>query len=143
MGLMKYFGEQGDQHNGRLFWSSALDGLPFRGNAAPVLTQEEFDTSLETHYDFHSKEFDLTDPEQQKEYVEVMDRICNGLYVEYYKAIKEDQATGRVRYAYLEWLQQYKQLSPSAPREAIASATYTPRSLGPGTLAGQQPAAAF
>src|SRR3990172_6415965 len=77
MSLLKHFGEQGNEHNGRLFWSNALGNVPFRGPHAPTLTQDEIETQVGVNFDFHSEIFDLADPEQHKRFDWIMDRIIN------------------------------------------------------------------
>jgi hypothetical protein len=114
MSLYRFFGEQGGEHNGRLFWSEALGGLPYRGPMAPNLTRDELETLVEVHHDYHVEEFDLKDQEQKAAYIKVMTRVVNGWYV-LHKNL-EPTPTTRV----LEWSQRYGELSP-AVRAALAS----------------------
>jgi hypothetical protein len=107
MSLQQYFGEQGDEHKGRLFWSNAIDGIPFRGTSVPLATQEELDTGVDTAADFHVEEFDLTKLEQREKYVWVMNRVANGWFTLY----RELCPTPMTRV--LEWLQRYHELSPT------------------------------
>lgn len=111
MGANKFFGEQGPEHNGRLYWSQANLGVPFRGNAIPLLKDSELEDSLEIHFDFHCKEFDLTNDKERNEYIKVMDRIVNGWYYLHTKTFVKDEK-GRVIAVYLEWSQRYTQLNP-------------------------------
>ena len=108
MSILKYFGEQGQDHGGPLHWGSALNGLPFRGPGAPTLRQEELDQgAVQIAKDFHAEFFDLTNPEQSKRYHWVMDRIVNGLFVPHINPLRNvDHTTGRVT-VYIEWSQRY------------------------------------
>jgi len=110
---MKYIGEQGD-HGGDLGWPG-LYGLPMRGNggSAGLLKDEELDEFFEVVYDFKCREFDLSDPEQLKQYTEVMDRIVNQWYVQRFCDNYRHPETG-ARRVYLEWVQQYGQINPKA-----------------------------
>jgi hypothetical protein len=114
MSLLKHFGEQSsDDHGGRLFWSQALGGLPFRGPFAPTLSQEEVETQVGVTFDFKSEVFDLSDETQRKRYVAVMDRIVNRWYVLHHIERQMIQAEKKA-IVYLEWSQRYGELNPSA-----------------------------
>jgi hypothetical protein len=113
MSLMKHFGEQGDAHQGNLFWSQALNGLPFRGGNAPILNQQELDTQVSVNFDFHSEFFDISQPEAHDKFNWVMDRIVNKWFCLHYierKVVAESKTT----LIYLEWSQRYGELSPAA-----------------------------
>ncbi len=110
--LFKFFGEQHDDHEGKLFWSKNLP-VPFRGPFAPTLTQQELESQVEVQYDFHKKFFDLTNEDDAKHYGWVMDRIVNGLFVHHVIDRHVDHAAGRVT-VYIEWSQRYAQLDPKA-----------------------------
>lgn len=112
MSLFKYFGEQSKSHNGTLFWSTALNGFPYRGPRPPLLRQDELDQFIDVHWDFHCKEFDLEKEEDRNLYQNVMDRIINGWYYLHHREHVKDITTGRVRYIYVEWSQRYGHLSP-------------------------------
>lgn len=142
MSLLKHFGEQGNnEHGGRLFWSQAFNGLPFRGSYAPTLSQEEVETQVGTTFDFKSDVFDLTDKEQKQRYLWVMDRIVNQWFILHHieRRLIPDEKRAIV---FLEWSQRYGELNPSA--RAARSQGYvlpinpnTPKFSVP-TLAGLQ-----
>ena len=122
MSLFAHFGEQDSQeHGGRLFWSEALGGLPFRGPHAPTLSREELESQVEIHHDYHVEMFDLENEEQRARYVKIMTRVVNGWY-QLHKSL-EPTPTKRV----LEWSQRYGELAPSA-RAAIGSTPHAPYS---------------
>lgn len=118
MSLLKYFGEQDEQHGGRLWYGTLPRGLPpFRGGQAPLLNREELDNRLTTECDFHAEFFDLSIPEQNRRYHWVMDRVINGFFqhhcIERHVAHADQKVT-----VYLEWSQRYARLAPEggAPR---------------------------
>jgi hypothetical protein len=114
MSLMKYFGEQSDDHLGHLFWSKALGGIPFRGQSAPILAGDEIMDKVEVHWDFKFHEFDLADEEDKKYYQYVMDRAVNQWFQIQHREHTKDETTGRIRFVYVEWAQPYGQLTPEA-----------------------------
>jgi hypothetical protein len=112
--LLKHFGEQGDEHGGRLFWSSNLPGgIPFRGNTAPTLTRDEIETSVDVQWDFYCQEFDVAKPEDREKYRWVMERAVNGWFYVHHVERWRDRKGG-ARLIYVEWSQRYGQLSPQA-----------------------------
>jgi hypothetical protein len=104
MSLLKYVNEQGEEHGSELSWPG-LFGLPVRGRPG-LMKQDELEDSFETAYDFHCKEFDLSDEVQRTEYTQIKDRICNGWYREVFCERHRDKDTGHL-IAYLEWCQTY------------------------------------
>lgn len=114
MSLLKHFGEQNsEEHGGRLFWSQSLGGIPFRGPYAPTLSQDEVETQVEMAFDFKSDVFDLSDVEQKKRYIGVMDRIVNRWYVLHHIERQLIPAEKKA-IVYLEWSQRYGELNPAA-----------------------------
>jgi len=142
LSLFKFFGEQGDLHGGRLFWSKNLP-VPFRGAFAPTLTQNELESEVDVQYDYHSEFFDLLDPEQKVKFDWVMDRIVNGLFTHHFVCRNVDHEKGRVT-VYIEWSQKYAQLSPQARAARNQGHVISPGSSGlqspawQAGLAGQQ-----
>jgi hypothetical protein len=111
--LFKHFGEQGNEHGGRLFWSGSLGNVPFRGAHAPTLTEDELQTQVGLSYDFNCDIFDLSDKDQRARYRWVMDRIVNRWFV-LHKVERALVAAEKTVIVYLEWSQRYGELSPSA-----------------------------
>jgi len=103
----KYFGEQDDRHGGKLHWPG-VNGLPFRGEAAPNLKKREL-AQLPTVATAHHRLFDLGDEEQSKIYAWVRDRIKNGLFVcDFVERHWDIEA--KKYWVYIEWSQLYTQL---------------------------------
>ena len=122
MSLWKHFGEQGnDQHGGQLFWSEALQGIPFRGNYAPLLTRDELERDVHIQSDFRFKHFKLWENEDAEYYQWVMDRAVNGWFVVYKREwhwVEQHQS----HVVYVEWSQRYGELSPVAKASARSRA---------------------
>jgi hypothetical protein len=110
--LFKFFGEQGDLHGGRLFWSRNLP-VPFKGTHAPTLTQQELEADVAIQFEYRSEFFDLSSAEQKQKYDWVMDRVVNGMFVHHFIDRHVNHANGKVT-VYIEWSQRYAQLSPQA-----------------------------
>jgi hypothetical protein len=124
MSLFKHFGEQGDEHGGRLYWSEALGGLPYRGPFAPTLTRDELERDVEVTWDFRNELFDLSVPEQAEKYRYVMDRSANKWF--YIHVVERHWIESEKKYIiYVEWSQRYGELSPTA-KAATRSRTYGP-----------------
>ena len=113
MSLFKHFGEQGDEHRGNLFWSNALNGIPFRGPYAPTLNQEEIETQVNVTFDFKSDFFDMTKEVQLKKYQWVMDRIVNRWFMLHHVE-RHFLPAEKTVIVYLEWSQRYGELNPAA-----------------------------
>lgn len=99
-----------------------MGGLPFRGQYAPTLTQEELESKVNVQYDYHSEFFDLSVPEQAERHQWIMDRVVNRLFIHHFIDRHVDHAKGRVT-VYIEWSQQYAQLSPRA-KDARSGVSY-------------------
>ena len=80
--LVKYAQTQKKTADGRqLFWGRAeQDGLPFRGIQPPVMPDEEYESRAVRVADVKNGIFDVTIPEQNAEYVKVLDACINGWY---------------------------------------------------------------
>jgi hypothetical protein len=105
--VVKFVGEQKEDHGGRLHWPGA-GGLPVRGPGMTV-SQDEYDSGFAEVRDFHRKTFNLAVPEQDEQYHQVMDRIVNGWYVKIFIERYRHTVTDEWM-VYLEWAQRYSQL---------------------------------
>jgi hypothetical protein len=128
MSLIKYIGEQSDGDHGRNLNWPGLHGLPVRGEVG-LLKDDELDEFFELAYDFHCKEFHLSNPEELKEYTQVKDRIVNGWYVEKFVDNYRDSETG-LRVVYLEWCQSYGQINPKSQLRAAEPGGSTIKRVG-------------
>lgn len=102
--LVKYHGDRGpdgeDLHWGRL----DDDGVPFMGTPPLYRTAEAEQYLVRTLY-FRNGRFDLSDPEQNKAYLGVMDRCANGRFV--LRRSIDLVASPDQHVVYVEWLEQY------------------------------------
>jgi hypothetical protein len=81
--------------------------FPFRGRTE-MLRKEELD-KVQTVTDFCFKNFDLEDPDDIKQYRDVMDRVASGWYTVYRKIPWVNPHNGQVK-MYVEWGQRYNEL---------------------------------
>lgn len=89
-----------------LYWGRAdEDGAPYRGTP-PTLPREEFENRLARVCDPHNGVFDLGDPEQNKQYLEVLDKITNGWAQAIFVDRKYDEKKN-TWLAYVEWVEVY------------------------------------
>lgn len=110
--LFKYFREQDPDIHGSgqlLNWPGAPNGLPVRtpkGEPLPLLKQHEQDELFGTVGDFKHRVFKLWEPEDDRLYDYVQDRIKNGWFRECrrYDVWKDEHDNMLV---YLEWVQLY------------------------------------
>lgn len=103
--LIKYLDQREGNERGRLYWGRlGEDGLPFRGNNVPLYRSEEWDERLVRVGDFKNGSFNLQDPEQNRRFLEVMDRALNGWYALFkrHDDFEHDKQT-----VYLEWAELY------------------------------------
>lgn len=64
-----------------LHWSRLdVDGLPFKGMPPEGMKSRELDLALTPAMDVYVRMYDLSDPEQRREYELVIDRAANGWY---------------------------------------------------------------
>jgi hypothetical protein len=112
MSLVKFSNRT--QHNGqRIHWGrSGEDGLPFRGQQAPMYTQEEWEEKTVKVADPHNGHFDTSDPEQNKKYLEVLDGITNGWFQCIYIKRQYDPEQKMV---YVEWVEYFLEDGNRAP----------------------------
>jgi len=99
---------------GKVFWGRAeADGAPFRGPEAPMLTNQEYDDRLVRVHDPKNGIFDVTNEEENKKYLEIMDGLANGWYQLIYINRQFDETKSLV---YVEWLESYMEDgSPNRP----------------------------
>lgn len=119
MGMIKYIDELEDETGQSRFWGRLdVDGLPFRGPNAPMLKSEEYEDHLERVNDAKVNIFVLNDPEQRKEYADILDRISNGWYSCLLRRV--DIIEGK-HVAYIEWTVRHVEL----PKRFYHDPTYT------------------
>ena len=103
--MKKYFTDRGgNHHGGDIHWPGTPDGFPFRGEV-PDFKQAEFD-NIPLALDYRAKLFILSDEQDMKEWLTVMDRVVNGWYMQHNRIDRwSDDPVGPV--VWLEWVQIY------------------------------------
>ena len=111
--LVKFASRVDGNGRGKLYWGRAgVDGAPFRGNAVPALTEEEYDDRVTRVADPHNGTFRTWIEEENRKYLEVIDAILNGwavsLFVDRWKVrVKLGGHVTTRHVVYLEWAQFY------------------------------------
>jgi hypothetical protein len=102
--LVKFHGRAASSDGRRLFWDRAeVDGVPFRGAYAPMMTEEEFEQRAVRVADFHNDYFDTTEQAQNQAYVTTMDAIANG----WFQLVHIERHINGTRVHYVEWIEYY------------------------------------
>lgn len=100
-----------EDHGEPLFFNhSMFNDIPFRGPVPPAIKQDEVD-ELVTTAEGKVKLFDLSQPEDAKEYEMLYHRHANGWYRITHREHHYDPQTHVMR-VYVEWLQLYKEAPP-------------------------------
>jgi hypothetical protein len=106
-------------HPQSLFWHRAdVDGAPFRGLFPPMYTEEEYDERVVRVVDAKNGFFDVSDAEQNKKFLEVMDACYNG----WFQCVFIQRFLNNTMQHYVEWIEYY-----------LEDGTRTPF-LGPGMM---------
>jgi hypothetical protein len=105
--LIKFVNKTEGNGRGNIFWGRAdIDGLPFRGNEAPLLRDEEFEDRLVRVADPKNATFYTGDKEQNKKYLETMDGVANGwFHLVFVERWREDK--DKHHHVYMEWLEYF------------------------------------
>lgn len=96
-----------EPHNGPLSWPGTLDGFPVRGQTEYLRGQDIQD--IPHVADFHSRKFELWNPDDHKEFNTVMDRIANGWYRERRRIDRWCEEFNSL-VVWLEWVQIYGEI---------------------------------
>lgn len=137
MSLVKYLGNSGSPENprGKTFWGRAdIDGYPFRSPNPLSYTEEEFQAKAVRVADAKNGFFDLSDPDQNTRYLEVIDRHANGWYKLIWREHHYDEANQKMR-VYVEWLEFFMEDGTQMPvrgTEASNGSENLPRHSPPG-----------
>jgi len=113
-GLVKFMNETDGGDRGKLHWNRAeVDGAPFRGNA-PRLTEAEYRNRVTKVGDPKNGIFDLTKPEENQQYLSVMDKIVN----QWARLIHVERViTAEKKEVYIEWVEWFME-DGAAPQKA-------------------------
>jgi len=102
--LVKFFNKCETESGKKLFWDRAdIDGYPFRGPVPPMFTEEEYEQRVVRVADAKNGFFDVSDPEQNKKYLEIIDACCNG----WFKCLYIERFWQNTTKHYIEWVEFY------------------------------------
>lgn len=107
MSLVKFSNRRDGNGRGNVYWErSSIDGLPFRGQTAPLLREEEFEDRLVRVSDFKNQTFDTGNTEQNAEYCRIMDGVANNwfqlVHIERYRKPDDNKF-----FIYVEWIEPF------------------------------------
>ncbi len=108
MSLAKFYNRDQTPDGEKLHWGRAgRDGLPFRGEHAPMYTDEEFEAKVHKVADPKADTFDLSDPAEKKRYLDVVDGIVNGwfqgLFIQRWRSKKNERRV----FVHVEWVEYF------------------------------------
>lgn len=90
--------------NRNLYWGRAdIDGLPFRGQYAPIMPEDEYQDRVVRIADFRNGFFDVNDPQQNKLYCDIMECCANGWFQLRHQIFFWNDTTKH----YVEWMEYY------------------------------------
>lgn len=96
----------------RLFWERAdIDGLPYRGQFAPHMPEEEYEQRVVRVADARNGFFDTAIPDQNKVYLDVLECCQNG----WYQLIHLERFWRQTTSHYVEWFEYYMEDGTRAP----------------------------
>jgi hypothetical protein len=99
-------GERGDLHWGR----AGRDEAPFRGHRPPVLREEEYNDQVVRTGDPHIRVFDMSVPEDQEAYLDVLTKIINGNWGQAVHVDRQFVPEKNNWVVYFEWVQWYMEM---------------------------------
>jgi len=100
-----------------LHWNRLeFDGLPFRGDMAPIMPEEEYEARAVRISDFRNGFFDVQDAQENKWYCDVMECCFNGWFKLWYEEKFWVGPDGkRTTKHYLEWVEYYMEDGTRTP----------------------------
>ena len=113
--LVKFTNRKDGNGRGELFWGrEGVDGLPFRGQAAPSYREEEFEERIVRVADPKNGTFYTGDEEQNKAYLKIMDGITNGWFQMIFIDRWRDEGDTNHR-IYMEWVEYFLEDGTGTP----------------------------
>lgn len=115
----------------KLFWNRAdIDDAPFRGDAPPLMTQEEYDERVVRVKDAKNGFFDVSKPEDNAAYLQVIDAIANG----WFQLIYIERFRNQTTVHYVEWVEYY--MEDGVTRAPFVNSHIMELANGQGSLPG-------
>jgi hypothetical protein len=119
--LVKFTNRKDGNGRGELFWGRAgVDGLPFRGQAAPSYRDEEFEERVVRVADPKNGTFYTGDEEQNTAYLKTMDGIANGWFHMVFIDRWRDEGDSEHR-IYIEWVEYFLEDGSPVQHEKLLS----------------------
>jgi len=110
--LIKFFHKNESNDGKKLFWERAdIDGFPFRGWHVPILNEEEYEQNVVRIADFKNGFFDVSNEEENKKFIEIMDACCNG----WFKCVYIERFWNNTTKHYVEWVEFYMEDGTRTP----------------------------
>lgn len=95
-----------------LYWDrAAIDGLPYRGEAPPMLTEDEYEARAVRIADAQNGYFDTLNPEENKVYLAIVEACCNG----WFQCLHIERFWQGTTKHYVEWTEYYMEDGTRAP----------------------------
>ena len=128
--FLKFQGQQDTSGRGDIHWHRASrDGAPYRGPAAPLMREEEFQDSAEKVWDSKFGTFDTSDPDEIH-HGRTYQNILDGIKANWFQLLGQRQyqwgksKSGRpVMYVFIEWGEPYLELPPDKLRAVQSGIT--------------------
>ena len=118
--LVQFMENRNGQPKKVFFNRAGIDGIPFRGDAIPLMKEAEFEAKTVTVREFKHKFFDISNAEEAAEYDLVMSKIANGWFVLRYQSYF---VNGSNRH-YVEWLELFKEDGTISANRSTEGLTY-------------------
>lgn len=130
MSFLKFHDQTNGNGRGNIYYHrAAQDGAPFRGPAAPLMRDAEFEDLTEQVYDCYSGTFDTSDAtmtQHGRRYHEILE----GTAINWFRLLCERQYTWTEKtdgppkmYVYIEWAEPYNELAPERASASVGTRT--------------------
>lgn len=117
MTLLKFEGQDNGNGRGTVHWGRrSRDGIPMRVNGqVPLLKEEEYEAYSETVKDAKIRTFDMSNPEDQVAYQEIVDKTVNNWFEIYIRRFRWYKPRGEKPHmmVYMEWGEPFMELPPA------------------------------
>jgi len=117
--LVKFFDRTVSPDGQRLYWGRAhVDGLPFRGDMPPWLTEDELGERVARVADARNGFFDTAVPEENTAFLKIIDACVNG----WFQCLFIERFWNNTTKHYIEWVEFYLEDGTRTPyRSTLAT----------------------
>lgn len=117
--LLRFSNRATDRSANNLHWGrvgAGADPFPFRGQQVPNYTEDEFEQRVIRVADAKNGFFDVSDPTQNKQFLDVMECCFNQWFqLTYLERFWVDGKGNRTTLHYVEWVEYYLEDGSRAP----------------------------